>query len=155
MAINPNTNFTAGQVLTADQANRWPRGVMALDEPTANILFGAETVTATTATFTAVANRYYKITYFEPKMPYVQAGNSTVMRIRLTNVTGTVLQVSTVINQDGGANAFGPTLCTTVVTFSAGNTVIVGTLTSPGLAVTAERAATSPALLLVEDIGPA
>lgn len=156
MAIAPNIPpFVSGAILTAAQMTALPMGVQAINQPTSNILFGAETVCATTGSFTAVANRYYRITYFEPKMPYVQSGNSTIMRIRLTNVSGTVYQTSTVVNQDGGANAFGPTMCQTVTTFSAGTVVIVGTLDSPGLAVTAQRSATSPALLLVEDIGPA
>jgi hypothetical protein len=29
MAINPNTDFTTGQVLTSAEQNRFPRGVMA------------------------------------------------------------------------------------------------------------------------------
>jgi hypothetical protein len=28
MAINPNTQFSSGAVFTADQANRFPRGIM-------------------------------------------------------------------------------------------------------------------------------
>jgi hypothetical protein len=28
MAINPNTQFSSGAVFTADEANRFPRGIM-------------------------------------------------------------------------------------------------------------------------------
>ena len=44
MAINPNTDFTAGAVLTAAQQNRFPRGVVALTFDTATANFGAEAV---------------------------------------------------------------------------------------------------------------
>ena len=44
MAINPNTDFTAGQVLTSSQANRFPRGVVGAQQLT--------TVFSTSATHT-------------------------------------------------------------------------------------------------------
>ena len=64
MAINPNTDFTAGNVLTAAQQNRFPRGIMAYSTKTTD--YAATTTLADiglSVTFTAVANRYYKYTF--------------------------------------------------------------------------------------------
>jgi hypothetical protein len=67
MAISPNVDFTSGQVLTAAQQNQFPRGIVAQVSETANgTALPTEQVTLTASTFTAVANRYYRITYFEP-----------------------------------------------------------------------------------------
>jgi hypothetical protein len=157
MAISPNTNFTSGQILTAVQANQWPRGIMAQQTATAGFVMagGVENISITASTFTAVANRYYKITYFEPSVPLVQNGNSVTTRIRLTNITGTVIASTISTNADTNAGTFEANTVTCITTFSAGSVVIVGTLESPGAVATAARSATSPALILIEDIGPA
>ena len=62
MAVSPNTNFTSGQILTATQANNWPRGVMGYYVSTANSAIGAATadITGASVTFTAEANRLYR-----------------------------------------------------------------------------------------------
>jgi hypothetical protein len=60
MAISPNDDFTAGQVLTATECNQFPRGVMALATSTTNyMLTTTSTVNATgmTVTFTAVVRQ--------------------------------------------------------------------------------------------------
>jgi hypothetical protein len=152
MAINPNTNFTAGQVLTADQTNRFPRGVMAYGFATSTIAgFTAETVTLSAVTFTAVANRYYEIIYYEPKV-FRNAGAEITQRIRLTNISGTVQQQSTL---SGAANLFDFMTTSVIKTFSSGSVSLVGTLqTSTGL-IEPNRSATIVAYLLVKDIGPA
>ena len=69
MAISPNDDFTAGQILTAQECNQFPRGVMALATSTTSYTLTTSEVIATgmTVTFTAVANRYYRITWFEPQ----------------------------------------------------------------------------------------
>lgn len=67
MAVNPNTTFTAGAVLTAAQQNRFPRGVMGYVSRTAgDVTLSTSAVTdltGMTTTFTAVANRAYKVTF--------------------------------------------------------------------------------------------
>jgi hypothetical protein len=159
MAINPNTNFTAGAILTADQQNRFPRGVMALATSTTNYTLTTSVVIATgmTATFTAVANRNYKITYFEPQ---VQAssfpGAISEIQIRVTNAAGTQLNKS--MFQSAASAVYNYTLMAqSVSTFSAGSVTIVGcattTFTTGGPSLI--RGATLPAFLLIEDIGPA
>ena len=93
MAINPNTDFTAGQVLTAAEQNRFPRGIVAFVESTSSSgAITAQTVTLTAPAFTAVANRYYKITYFEPVLQPSGPPGFITARLRLNNVSGTELQ---------------------------------------------------------------
>lgn len=157
MAINPNTDFTAAAVLTAAQMNRLPRGIVAQATRTTNLNFNnSEDVMVTSSSFTAVANRYYKITYFEPDVPTVQSGNNTSMKIRLTNVTGTVLASALSVNPNSGAGFRFPMTITTIQTFTAGSVVVVGTLLNSFAGdLTASASSTLPALILVEDIGPA
>jgi hypothetical protein len=60
MAANPNTNFTAGQILTADQANRWPRGVVGYVQKATTQAVTADADLGMGITFTAEAGRIYK-----------------------------------------------------------------------------------------------
>ena len=153
MAISPNVDFVAGNILTAAQQNQFPRGIVAYKQETAaSGAIGAEAVQLISTTFTAVANRYYKITYFEPKLSASLNGNQCTQRIRLTNISGTVLQTSYM--QPNTAN-FVMNICQVVTTFAAGSTVVVGTLQMGGTNVFAGRSATEIGLLVVEDIGPA
>jgi hypothetical protein len=152
MAISPNTDFSAGAVLTSAQQNRFPRGVMAFNTATASdTTITSEEVQITGSSFTAVANRYYKITYFEPGM---SAGSSTAgnARIRLTNLAGAVQQLQgfAILSTGGGFVHM-----TAVTTLTAGTTNFVATLSSDSGTITASRSATRYAVLLVEDIGPA
>lgn len=152
MAISPNTNFTTGAVLTSAQANNFPRGVMAFTTATTtDSTITSEEVQITGGSFTAVANRYYKITYFEPGM---SAGSSTAgnARIRLTNISGAVqqLQAFAVLSTGGGFVHM-----SAVSTLTAGTTNFVATLSSDSGTITASRSASRFAFLLVEDIGPA
>lgn len=155
MAINPNTNFSTGAVLTADQQNRFPRGVVAYVQSTSNGSFTGETVQLTTPSFTAVANRYYRVTYFDPAVQTpVGAGNYSTARIRLTSIAGAV-QTSGQL-QASGANQVANSLAIMgVFTFTAGSTVLVATLQANTGTQSAFRSATSIGFLLVEDIGPA
>lgn len=149
MAINPNTNFTAGQVLTAAQQNRFPRGVVAFAQVTASDTFTTEETQITATTFTAVADRYYKITYIEPNV-YTSSNGVVYMKIKNGS---TVLQTTYVLtNPSYESNA----TSTVVKTFSAGSVTITGTLQAVvGGTGTASRATTYPAQIVIEDIGPA
>ena len=155
MAINPNTDFTTGAVLTAAQQNRFPRGVMAYGEATGDFgITTTEAVSITAVTFTAVANRYYKITYFEPALGApAGAGNFSQTRIRLNNATGT--QYALGQYQASGATASSVSITTMAIeTFSAGSVTIAATAVCNTGTATAFRGATLPAFLLIEDIGP-
>lgn len=66
MAVSPNVDFTAGQILTATQENNFPRGVMAYvinttTNPTVSTT--QADVTGMTVTWTAVTNRLYRVTF--------------------------------------------------------------------------------------------
>lgn len=155
MAINPNVDFVAGAILTAAQQNRFPRGVMQLKKETSNFTFSTGAVSITAASFTAVANRYYRLTYMEPSLPQVQNSNTVSAYIQVTNTAGAILGQTDYVNTTAVAGARGPMTLVAYATFSAGSVVIVGSLNSPGASVTAVRNANMPAVLIIEDIGPA
>ena len=158
MAISPNDDFTAGQVLTATECNNWPRGVMARATSTTSYTLTTSDVIATgmTVTFTAVANRYYRITYFEPQAQTATALSSTSATIRQTNAAGTILNSTVFQNESGLQDQTGMT-CISTNTFSAGSITIVGCAKATATTGTPQmvRSASVIALLLVEDIGPA
>lgn len=151
MAINPNTNFTAGAVLTAAQQNRFPRGVMAFTAvTTSDTTITTEEVQVTGSSFTAVANRYYKVTYYEPGISATNTSGNA--RIRLTNIAGTVYQLQGFAVPSAGG---GFVHMSAVTTLTAGATNFVATLSSDSGTIQATRSSTRYAFLLVEDIGPA
>ena len=151
MAINPNTDFSSGAVLTAAQQNRFPRGVMALATSSTSYVL-TTTLTATTGmsvTFTAVANRYYRITYHEPQL--FSNGAATNITMTIANATTALQQSVTTGNVTYGQQG----TAITVETFTAGSITINARLTNTGgTNASAGRGATYPAILVVEDIGP-
>jgi hypothetical protein len=60
MAISPNDIFTSGQILTAQECNQFPFGIIAITTATANTI-ASEVLTPMNTSFTALANRNYKI----------------------------------------------------------------------------------------------
>ena len=154
MAISPNDNFIAGQILTAVECNQFPRGVMALT-PNTTTNAGITTTQSTQITvgaFTAVAGRNYRVTYYEPSLQAsVQAGY--IMQIK---------NGATVLNE---MRLFGSTLgysvggnCTYVGTFTAGSVTLTASIATTIGTATATRSAVAPvttAYVLVEDIGTA
>jgi len=158
MAISPNDDFTAGQVLTATECNNFPRGVMARATSTTSYTMTTSEAIATgmTVTFTAVANRYYRITYYEPQAQTATALSNTTATIRQTNAAGTVLN-STVFQNESGLQDQSGMICVSTNTFTAGSITVVGCAKATSTTGTPlmVRSATVIALLLVEDIGPA
>jgi hypothetical protein len=151
MAINPNTDFTTGAVLTAAQQNRFPRGVMALSNLTANLSYLNSETTRTSVTFTAEANRYYRISFFEPDLTNANASVNTFV-FRLDTTGGTVLGTAI---QYYNANNNAQLNMSVVTTLSAGSrTIFARGSTNAGTATTGNASATKPAYLLVEDLGP-
>lgn len=154
----PNTNFSSGAVLTAAQQNNFPRGVMArATSQTSYVLTTSSTVLVTgmTVTFTAVANRYYKITYYEPQGQTPNVLGNTQTFLKQTSVTGTVLGNNVLTNETATQDQDELIIIKTA-TFSAGSVTLVGTAScsSTSGAPNLIRDATREALLLVEDIGP-
>jgi hypothetical protein len=159
MAIAPNTTFVSGAILTAAQQNAFGFGVCALATSTANYTLTVAPAQATgmTLSFTAIANRNYKITYYEPQVSTSSvSGGFVTATIRPTSAATASIQSA--IIQTVAAGAMNGTFCVTYIgTFTAGSTTIVGCLSSSSItgAPLATRSATAPAFLLVEDIGPA
>jgi hypothetical protein len=128
-----------------------PWGKVAYNEVTADdaTITLTEEVQITGSSFTAVAGRQYRITYYEPQLNNT-AATYFVLRIRLTNLTGT--EIGRAIPSVSANNyAFGN--CIRVATLT-GTVTLVGTLESTGTG-SATRSGAFPAFLLVEDIGPA
>jgi len=153
MAINPNTDFSSGAILTAEQQNRFPRGIVALTVDTATANFTTEAVDITSTAFTAVANRYYRITYYSPQLQVNAANGYSLIRLRKGTTTA-----GTQISQGFAANATsgGPTAGTVsaITTLTAGSQQVCATITSTNTSST-NTSATNIGYLLVEDIGPA
>lgn len=153
MTINPNTDFSNGQVLTSSAANRWPRGIMTyVQSTTSSSAYSTETVQLTSPSFTAVANRYYKMTYYEPYVYKSSLTGTSLLRLRLTNVSGNQYQTAYFLHTAANGNFM---VAESVTTLSAGSTVIVGTSQAGTGTSTNFRSSTYPAFLVVEDIGPA
>jgi hypothetical protein len=162
MAIAPNDTFTSGQVLTAAECNAFPFGVVA--RATSNTDYTLTTsyaiATGMSVTFTAVAGRYYKITYMEPQCQTANLSNEvTNTAIRETNAAGTLLNAGWARTETGGIQDAATITLVSTTTFSAGSVTIVGcaktTSTSSAPVLGRNAAISGAALLLVEDIGPA
>jgi len=148
---NPNTAFSSGAVYTADQANRFPRGLMAYNTSSStDASITGEEIQITSASFTAATGRLYRISYYEPGFGSSTAAAMT-MRIRLTNLAGTIQQQGIIYNTGAQQqNGFIQNL----VGFTAGSIVLVATLQASAGTGSANRSSTAQALLMVEDVGP-
>ena len=107
----------------------------------------ATAVTLLTApTFTAVANRYYKISWQEPEI----WGGSGTIALTLRN-GGTVLMWKTY----SGAGNYYAGFCSTVTTLAAGPVTITAVATASNTGSTYRGSGGYIATLVIEDIGPA
>ena len=158
MAIAPNTTFVSGAVLTAAQQNAFGFGACAMATSTTQYILTTSTAVATgmTVTFTAIANRNYKVTYVEPQAQITNlASGTTTTSIRVTNAAGTLLQTNYLRNS-AAISGVGSINCIYVGTFTAGSTTLVGCASTSSLSdAPALNRNAGPAILLVEDIGPA
>ena len=147
MAISPNDDFTAGQVLTNTECNQWPRGVMAYAQSvTSDTTITTEETQVTSTAFLPVLNRYYRVTYFEPDI----LGGTTYVASKIKN--GATVLNTAYTYQGAGIDRSLTTIW--VGTFaSAVSTTLTATLTSASGTAQAIRSATVKAFILVEDIG--
>jgi len=136
----------------ASSDGKAPRGILALrTRTTSSSTLSAATVTIAAVNFTAVANRYYKVTYYEPQANPGGASTFAQMEIRNgTTTAGTLLQ-SASVPQSSGVRA--ATTCTYVSTFTAGSVNVVAVGYPNGGTVTFVCQADNFAFLMVEDIG--
>lgn len=146
---NPNTAFSSGAVYTADQANRFPRGVMAYAERTSG--FTATTTIAdvgVSVTFTAVASRYYRISFFGIGQKETTAGTTT---LALTTSANTQIQAAIGYNLAGTQLPLGAFV---LVNPGAGSVTYKLRALSSINTSTIQGASTNPIVLVVEDVGP-
>lgn len=124
-----------------------PWGTVAYVQSTTSDTTTGEKVLLTSPAFTAVANRYYRVTYYEPSFTN-SATDVSYFRIRQgTTIAGTALATppSSIFEVKSYIVYVG--------TFAAGSTNIVGTGLAASGTTTVSRNG-GPAYLLVEDIGP-
>lgn len=101
-----------------------------------------------TVTFTAIANRRYKVTWFEPE---IVANGYNYLELRQTNATGTLFARAWFDVSGEGTAA---TITAGPLTFTAGSVTLVTVLNTSGNGF-CTRGASEIARLMVEDIGPA
>lgn len=148
MAIN--STFVSGNILTAAQMNNLPMGIVSVTSATtASGTFTTQVTTITAPSFTAVANRLYRITYFEPILQFISGTvNAIDMTIKIggTAILNGEVKISSATNNVGNI--------TTTRTLTAGANVITGHLTANGGGTgNAFRSATAIAQIVIEDLG--
>ena len=153
MAIAPNTTFVSGAILTAAQQNAFGFSTCQyVSSTTTAATITTITTTLTLSSFTFLANRNYKITYFEPVMFCTSGSGEATLTIKNTTAVTTIATSATTVNVTNSAAG----ILQFVTTFSAGAAVLSASLTYTGTgSLTASRSATRTAFLLLEDIGPA
>ena len=150
MAIAPNTTFVSGAILTAAQMNALPFGVQVYDTETTTSSSFTTAVTVGTGTMIAIANRLYRMTYFEPQLTGNVAGAAL---LKILDGATQLQATYTVIPAAGQENN---AIITVTTTLSAGAHTLNATLVrGSAITLTATRSATQPAVFTVEDIGPA
>jgi len=152
MAITNNTDFSSGAILTAQQQNNFPRGIMAVSKATSTDATITTVEEQLSVTFTAVANRNYRVTYFEPEVTGTSGAYTNIL-IFLTSIAGTQLSGGYVYAP--ATNSYSTITVTAISTFTAGTVIIKGAASASSGTSKLGRIAAQPAFLMVEDIGTA
>jgi hypothetical protein len=155
MAINPNTTFTAGAVLTADEANRFPRGVMGAVYRTAGDLTVTTTLadlTGMTVTFTAEASRTYKATWTVTGSKDTANGWVGAFLANSSNtIFGAVYQTGFIVSSAGYVNLSGITYFSNL---AATSQTLKLRAQAESNSATILASGTNPCVLMIEDCGP-
>ena len=152
MAINPNTTFIAGAILTAAQMNRLPFGVVQYSGTVASQAVTTITdLTGLSATWTAIASRTYVIQAFATA--YSSVGGDSIGLAIATSAGATVAIGHAVSNTNAVAVAINVAY---KVTPSAGSVTykLRGQRSGTGTA-TYQPDGLTPSFILVTDLGPA
>ena len=146
-----NTTFTSGQILTAAQMNNLPWGIAGKSELALDKTFTALTDSGLTVTWTAVASRQYKLTFF---------GNFTVSSAGLVQsyiTDSSNVAIRETMSSIGGGNLF-PQSTTVLLTGISGSVTYKVRIVAGAGTGTLYGADSRPALaaaFIVEDIGAA
>ena len=155
MAINPNTNFSSGAVLTAAQQNRFPRGVMGAVYRNAGNLTVTTTqadLTGMTVTFTAEASRTYKATWTVTGLKDTANGWVGAFLANSSNtVFGAVYQTGFIVSGAGYVNLSGVTF---INNLTAGSQTLKLRQQTENAGGTILASGTNPCVLMIEDCGP-
>jgi hypothetical protein len=129
-----------------------PRGVMAYNAVTSSdtTVTTAEEVQIIGSSFTAILDRIYKITYYEPNVYGAGAPNYLKLKIRQTDISGTILVQATPYV---AAVFSGGIMASSVISTVSGTVNFVATAQANSGTNQCVRSSTQPAYLLVEDIG--
>ena len=155
MAIAPNTTFTSGQVYTATMANAYGFGIVGFSSSTSNsAALTTSLVTQFTVTFTAIANRYYKYTYYEPQ---ALTSNVAAQYIQAVVKNGATILQQSFLGQTAAVAKFSAVELVGISTFTAGSITLTAQALSSSTSGTPllNRGATQPGFFVIEDIGPA
>jgi hypothetical protein len=151
MAVSPNTDFTSGQILTATQQNNFPRGVMqyvinTTTNPT--VTTTKADVTGMTVTWTAVANRLYRLN-FEGMI-----GNNNASQNQFFFADASNVDVDNTYH-DVGAGQFASLSFQYLFTTTAGSKTLKLRAQSSSGTLTFYGSGGRSFSLIVEDLGPA
>lgn len=152
MAITPNTTFSSGAVLTADQMNRLPWGIIATASKTAdqNGITTVADISSLSVTFTADSTRYYRTTLFLAQVQ--QNTSSGSVNIVITDSTPTT-KFSMFTNM--AAADFEPFALSVIETGLSGSTTRKGRISTSAGTVDVKGSSTIISYILVEDLGRA
>jgi hypothetical protein len=159
MAITPNTNFTSGQILTAAQQNRFPRGIMAYQtlefDSTTSATHTTYQDNGTGLTITTVAGRLYRIVYTGHPYP---SGGLQSMKYQVVLGASTVLDDWVVpdaaLNPGVSALMTSPTIYEATTSGSQTFKIQFGAVTA-NTAVRDFGSSTTKRQFFIEDIGAA
>ena len=155
MAVNPNTNFSSGAVLTAAQQNRFPRGVMGAVYRTAGnvaVTTAQADLTGMTVTFTAEANRTYKATWTVTGLKDTANGWVAAYLTNSANtIFGAVYQTGFIVTGAGYVNLSGITYFSNL---TAGSQTLKLRAQAESNSATILASGTNPCVLMIEDCGP-
>jgi hypothetical protein len=154
MAVNPNTQFSSGSVYTADEANRFPRGVMGAVYRTAgNITMStsATDVTGMAVTFTAEASRTYKASWTVTGYKTTSNGWAAVYCNIGATTFAAIYATALIVGTEGYFNLSGYTFFSSL---TAGSQTIKLQSQLQNAGGTIFASGTNPCVLMIEDCGP-
>ena len=150
--LGVTTGKIAASAVTKEKIGSGPRGIVAFGSTTTSdtTITTTSEIQITCSSFTAVAGRYYRITYYEPLLVIpVGAHISSIVYATF----GPQLESALIQNPRTSGDHYQFMNLSLVTTLPAGSTVINGALQTNTGTGQATRTSERPAWLCVEDIG--